>query len=102
MPDVDRIILGLRVGVMADGGDEEPSIFLIDDDDLAGVTADLSGEDFITYSEEDIAVLSSNIGEEVSAQVFGSLILARDQLREAIEEADVIEMYQNQEPDWEL
>ena len=102
MPDVDRIILGLRVGVMADGRDGEDSIFLIDDDDLAGVVADLSEEDFITYTEEDIAVLSNSIGEEASVQVFGSLLLARDQLREATEEADVIEMYQNREPDWEL
>ena len=102
MPDVDRIILGLRVGIMADGAEGEDSFFLIDDDDIAGVTADLSGEDFITYSEEDIAVLSNSIGEETAAQVFGSLLLARDQLREATEEVDVIEMYQNQEPDWEL
>ena len=47
MPDVARIILGLRRGVMADGGDDEPSIFLIDDDELAGVVADLSAGDCI-------------------------------------------------------
>ncbi len=101
MPDVDRIVLGLRLGIMSDNGEDRPT-FLVDDEDMAGVMADLSGEDFIAYSEDDITTLAEEIGEEVTIQVALSLYDARGQLRAATEEIDVIEMFQNQEPDWEI
>jgi hypothetical protein len=101
MPDVNRIILGLRLGIMSDHG-EDGSTFLVDDDDMAGVVADLSGEDFITYSDDDLTVLAEEIGQEVAEQVALSLYDAREQLRAATEEVDTIEMFQNQEPDWEV
>lgn len=103
MPDVSRIILGLRIGVMSDTGDEEePSVFLVDDDDLAGVVADMSEEDFVSYRDEEMLELSRAIGDEVAVQVFDSLLSARDQLVVAVEEADAVEMFENQEPEWEI
>ena len=102
MPDVNRIILGLRLGVFSDNGEGEDSTFLVDDDDMAGVVADLSGEDFIAYSDEDLTILAREVGEEVAAQVALSLYDAREQLRAATDEVDTIEMFQNQEPDWEV
>ncbi|MHA2343497.1 MAG: hypothetical protein ACXADW_16645 [Candidatus Hodarchaeales archaeon] len=107
MPDVSRIILGLRLGVMSDNSVEGrialfDTTVLVDDNDMAGVVADLSGEDFITYSDDDLTVLAEEIGQEVAEQVALSLYDAREQLRAATEEVDTIEMFQNQEPDWEV
>ena len=99
MPDVSRIYLGLRMGVFSN--DTEA---LIDtDDDMAGVAVEFSGEaDFTTYDDDDLTLLATDIGNEASTQVFASLLAARTQLREALEEIETIEMFQNQEPDWEV
>ena len=54
MPDVNRIILGLRLGILFDSGEGEDSTFLVDDEDMAGVVVDILEADFITYSDDDL------------------------------------------------
>jgi hypothetical protein len=103
MPDVDRAILALRLALVTDNSVEgriaiSDTTYLIDDDDMDGVAAELAEEDFTSYTDEDLHLLAN----ETVGQIFESLLSARTQLREAIEEVDTIEMFQNQEPDWEV
>ncbi len=97
MPDVDHIVLVLRLGVMS-----EESEFLIDDEDLEGVVANFTEEEFTNYDDETLFQLSLTIANETVGQIFESLLDARDQIRGALEEVETIEMFQNQEPDWEV
>lgn len=100
MPDINHIILALRLGMFSVDGDSV--INIIDDDDLEGITANLSGEDFTTYNDEDLHKLALYIANESIGQIFESLLDARGQIRGALEEVETIEMFQNQEPDWEV
>ena len=107
MPDVDRAILALRLALVTDNSVEDSvaisdTTFLIDDDDMEGVAADLTEDEFITYTDEDLHHLALIMANETVGQIFESLLSARTQLRAAVEEVDTIEMFQNQEPDWEI
>ncbi|MHA2390315.1 MAG: hypothetical protein ACXACW_16455 [Candidatus Hodarchaeales archaeon] len=107
MPDVDRAILALRLALVTDNSVEgriaiSDTTYLIDDDDMDGVAAELAEEDFTSYTDEDLHLLAIGLANETVGQIFESLLSARTQLREAIEEVDTIEMFQNQEPDWEV
>ena len=70
MPDVDRIILALRLGIVSDNDCEEDSTFLIDDDEMEGVVVEFSGEEFTTYTDDDLLQLALSIANETIDQVF--------------------------------
>jgi len=106
MPDVDRVILALRLALVSDNDVEgrvatSDTTFLIDDEEMEGVVANIE-EDFITFTEEELHNLAIELANETVGQIFESLLSARTQLREALETVEVIEMFQNQEPDWEI
>ncbi len=100
MPDINHVVLALRLGMFS--VDDDSVINIIDDEDLEGVTANLSGEEFTAYNDEDLHHLALHIANESIGQIFESLLDARDQIRGALEEVETIEMFQNQEPDWEV
>ncbi len=100
MPDISHVVLALRLGMFS--VDDDSVISIIDDEDLEGVTANLSGEEFTAYNDEDLHHLALSIANESIGQIFESLLDARDQIRGALEEVETIEMFQNQEPDWEV
>ena len=106
MPNVDGVIVGLRFGVYSEIIDEEGNLesteILIDDDTMPGVSADLSSEVFTEYTDTNLSELAVTIGNEVTTQVYESLVEARDAISEAQEIDVVIEMFQDQEPDWEV
>ncbi len=100
MPDINHVVLALRLGLFSVDGDSV--INIIDDDDLEGVTAAISGEEFTDYTDEDLHHFAVSIANETIGQLFESLLDARTQIRGALEEVETIEMFQNQEPDWEV
>jgi hypothetical protein len=104
MPDVDRAILALRLALVTDSREDIPSdlgYILVDDDNMDGVIVNFE-EDFTSNTDEDLHHLAISLANETVGQIFESLLSARTQLRIAIEEVDTIEMFQNQEPDWEV
>ena len=95
MPDVERVILRQRMALLSD------TAYLIDDNDMVQISANLE-EDFTSYTDEDLQELAYDLANETVPQIYDSLLNARTQLRTAVEEVDTIEMFQNQEPDWEV
>jgi hypothetical protein len=108
MPYVDRVILGLRLAVVADNSVEDSiatsdTTFLVDNDEMDNVIVEILEEDeFTAYNDEVLYQMAVGIANESISQIFDSLLDSRTQLRAATEEVETIEMLQNQEPDWEV
>lgn len=101
MPDVSRVVLGMRMQALMDIEDEEePSICLTDDEDMALVALRFTEVDFVGSTDEALYYYAVDMANESVEEIYESLLRSRDLLREAREEADILEVCLNQEPNW--
>lgn len=94
-----RVTLGSSVSVGVNGSD------LVDDFSFYDVVVNLSDGDypnFLEYSDERIYEFAVVLANESIEHIHESLLHIRDLLRQADEEAEVIDAHLNQEPDWEV
>ena len=101
MPEQDEytVTLGLSTSVGVNGS------VLIDDSCFHDVVVNLSEGDypnFLEYGDELLYELSIALANEAVEHIYESLLHIRGLLRQANEEAEVIDAHLNQEPDWEV
>ena len=101
MPDVDSVVIAVRLGAFSEILDDDGALLsteiLVDDDSLDGVVVDFSDGDFTSISDDDIARIAADVSDEISSQVYLSMIAARDELHNAVISEDIS---LTQEPEW--
>ena len=101
MPDVSRVVLGMRMQTLMDIEDEEePSICLTDDEDMSLIALRFTEIDFLDSTDEALSYYAVDMANESIGEIYEALLRCRDLLREAREKADILEVCLNQEPNW--
>jgi len=75
----------------------------LDVEDIEGINLVLEpGVDFLNMTRQEILDMTLETAAIWQDQVYSSILVMQDRLTLATEIADLIDMAENQEPDWEL
>jgi len=72
------------------------------EEELGGIRLVFEDEEFMDFTDEDIVALVEDTAELFKENLCEVLLNMRDEFIEAAELADVYELYEDHDPDWEL
>jgi hypothetical protein len=101
MGDVGSVYLAAFAYALAEVDQEEGDS--LHEEELDGIRVTFEEDvEFHEFEDEDILNMAEEVASIFKEHLMCSLFSMRDVLREGAELADVYDMYENQEPDWEV
>jgi len=101
MGDVGSIYIGTTVYALSEVDQTEGEALCETETDGVRFTFEEEAE-FSEFTDEDITMMVRDALEIFEEHLVDSLLALRDALQEGAELAVVYDMYENQEPDWEV